>query len=173
MSGLRYFILWMGLLFFLALGGVSYYLMSMGVKDSIVCASDGGFNIPSSLCEFYLLNLRDAERDAVDLEEKGGLSFILSGYNDKKYSIAQHFIENGVDVNKSSYLGGQKLNPVVLSIKLNDPKMLEFLISNGADLSSPFQVGELKEEVTAREYIEYLQSRGPDVDRSKMAALVD
>ena len=115
-------------------GFMIFNLTKMNTGTIIMCAdNDGGIRIPSQVCEYYLHNHRDIKKDVDELASGAGLSFILNGSSkEKKYKIAEFFIENGLDVNGVNHYGDYNLPPIFDAISFNDAELARFLIKHGS-----------------------------------------
>ena len=116
--------------------GLMLYAMSeMEIEHLILCSSnEGGIRIPSSLCEYYMLNHRMNEDDMKQLSDGAGLEFILNGVNPSKYKMAEIFIAKGLDVNGVNHYSDKDITPLHALVLGNDAEGIKFLIEQGADV---------------------------------------
>ena len=156
-----------------ALAAFTIYALSvMDIERMILCASTqqqerGLFD---NLCYVYLVNFRGSTKDIQTLTDGTGLEFILNGPDeDLKYTIAEHFIANGLDVNSVNHHGGHGYTPLHAAVLYNDLERTEFLLNHGASLTIRDQVGHL----TPVEFARLLQQKTPDIDRSEIISLLD
>jgi hypothetical protein len=157
-------------------------LKSSNVEDLVLCSVDkGGIYIPSKVCYWYLTNHRNDAEDVNQLSQNGGLSFILgvyqgsndgmddkkvADYNQRTLEIADHFIRIGLDINAINQTDG--LTPLHAEVLANNPKLVEFLIKKGADLS----VKEKNNNLTPLQFAESLVGRNEGIDRSEVLSLL-
>ncbi len=130
-------LLYGGAVAFLAgLFGLMLYDMSkMDVDVLILCSSnEGGIRIPSSLCEYYMLNHRMNEEDIKQLSDGAGLEFILNLQSPGKYEMANTFISKGLDINGINHYSDKDVTPLHASVLYNDVERVKFLIEHGADI---------------------------------------
>lgn len=143
----------------------------MEPETLVLCIlGDGGIRIPGPLCEAYLYRFRDVQSDVELLSEGAGLGFILEGRDkDKKYQLAEFFINHGLSVNGPNQYGGYRLTPMHGAILENDLEMTQFLLRMGADINirSSFN------NVTPLELAKVLQEQDPNIDRGPIITLLE
>ncbi|MCF6337632.1 MAG: ankyrin repeat domain-containing protein [Gammaproteobacteria bacterium] len=116
-------------------GFILYAMTQLTIQALISCsANTGGIRIPSSVCEYYMLNYRLTEEDIASLREGAGLGYILNGQDPEKHRIAEIFISHGLDINGINHYGNQDLTPLHGSALMGDIKTLQFLLRHGADI---------------------------------------
>lgn len=142
-------------------------LSGMGLGRLIVCATtDGASRIPSPLCMYYLQNFTGAE-DADRLDAGAGLAYAFEvPDHGMRRTIMERLLEIGVDIDAPSAVDG--LTPLHSAILLNDPALVEFLVEHGADTRARDAVHGLD----ASQYLEFLQARDRNTDRSGISALL-
>lgn len=114
---------------------ILYSMSEMDIEHLVMCSlNEGGTRIPSSLCEYYMVNYRITDNDLDVLEKGPGLDFILNGNNPHKYDIAKIFISKGLSVNSVNHLLSSDISPLYSAVLFNDVKKAEFLVNNGADI---------------------------------------
>ncbi len=120
----------------LTIAGLMFYDMTqMKIEVLILCSTDdGGIRIPSSLCNYYMVNYRINEEGIKELSEGAGLDYILNGEGPKKYEIAKIFLARGLDVNGVNHYGDKNATPLQAAVVYNDVPRVEFLLEQGADL---------------------------------------
>ncbi len=150
------------------IGLAIYALETFTIDDLIVCSSyDDAYYIPSSTCEYYLKNYRANEEDIKYLESGFGLGFITAiDDSEKKYRLMDFFISKGLSVNSKSKADG--LTPLHSAIILNDPKLVEYLLSKNAD---PLQT-ESNHGMTAYQYVDFLASTDSKNNRSAVKKIL-
>jgi len=150
------------------IGLAIYTLETLTIEDLIICSSyDEAYYIPSSTCEYYLKNYRANEKDIKYLESGFGLGFITTiDDSEKKYRLMDFFISKGLDVNSKNKADG--LTPLHSAIILNDPKLVEYLLSKKAD---PLQT-ESNYGMTAYQYVDFLISKNSKKNRSAVRKIL-
>tara|TARA_Y100001968_G_C19238436_1_gene658152 strand:+ start:186 stop:704 length:519 start_codon:yes stop_codon:yes gene_type:complete len=143
---------------------VAYRVSIMTPEELAVCMLDkNAYRIPSSYCEFSLLNLRDSQKDALLLDEHVGLGFIMDEDNiEVSKMLLNHFIANGANVNQPNPIHG--LPPLFAAILSNSPEFCRYMIEHGADTNSV----DLIYQKTPRELVQFLKEKEPEVDRSEI-----
>ena len=147
----------------LGLGG---YSMSKGdIEDIVICAvNEGSHSIPTSVCEYYLLNYRGTDQDIQFLESRSGLAFLFEmSDKSKRRAFLEYFISKGISVDKPSSMDGYA--PLHAAIIHNDPELVMFLLEKGAN---PDQK-DREHDLTPKEFVEYLNRKNPSVDRSAVS----
>jgi hypothetical protein len=142
--------------------GASYTLSNRKIEDVILCgAGEDGLYIPHTLCHTFLINFRLMDSDIAELESRGGIATLFGIVNeDKKYLYLKKFINNGSSVNAPSTISS--LPPLHTALLLNDSKLVNFLILQGAD---PKQKN-TQFDLNAYDFAVHLQAKKPLVDRS-------
>jgi len=129
---------------FLATASLMLYAMTqMDMVHLMLCSTNqGGTQIPSSLCKYYLINYRINEKGIKELSEGGGLDVVLNVENNAtEYELAKLFLANGLDINGINHYGGIGPTPLQGAVANNDVPRLKFLIAQGADLHNTGGMG--------------------------------
>ncbi|MGY5451640.1 hypothetical protein ACVFI8_11950 [Agarivorans sp. MS3-6] len=150
------------LAFFCIIGLAGYSLVQSNVEDIIVCATnDNSHYIPSSVCDYYVVNYRLGDEDIAFLSAGAGLNFLI-GVPDvalrEKY--IRLLVERGISINSSSQVDG--MTPLTSAILLNDPVLVQLLTDLGADP----RVLDKKFSTNAFGVLSFLQDKQPSVDRA-------
>lgn len=134
---------------------MTYAVKTFSISELVICASTNeAFYIPESVCEYYLINYRGNKDDIKKLENGAGLSFVANIKDPiKRYKFLNYFISKGLNINGASKIDG--LTPLHSAILLNDPDLVQYLLSKGAD---PLKT-EHNNGMTAYEYIEFIVSK--------------
>lgn len=150
----KYIIYFLVLVVIGSIGTIAYAIKTFSISELVICASSKeAFYIPEAICEYYLMNYRGNKKDVQELENGGGLGFIANIEDTKKrYEIMDYFISKGIDINRVNEIDG--LTPLHSAISLNDPKLVQYLLSKGAD---PLRKDK-NSNSTAYEYVDYLSS---------------
>jgi hypothetical protein len=95
----------------------------------------GGFPLyPKGIAEFYMFKFRGDKEDLSSLKAGKGLGYILAvskdAETDKTIKYLQFFLNKGFDTNSIDGDGFTVLHKAIL---YNKPKLVAFLLSNGAD----------------------------------------
>lgn len=116
--------------------GLMLYAMSqMEMGHLILCsANETGTRIPSSLCEYYMLNHRMSKDDIKELSDGAGLELILNLQSPEKYEMAKTFISKGLDVDGINHYSDRDITPLLASVLYNDIERVKFLIDQGANI---------------------------------------
>ncbi|CAA0104473.1 Uncharacterised protein [BD1-7 clade bacterium] len=139
---------------------VVYDLNRMNTEDLLQCSlGKGGFFQPSNLCESYLLHYRLGPSAIKEMTEGGGLDFILNLGGADAYTLAQIFIDNGLDVNATNKYSSDGFTALHSAVLYNDLLRVEFLVSNGADINNSSNV----HNVTPLELSKSLQGQSSDI----------
>lgn len=116
-------------------GFMLYDMSEMDIDVLILCsANEGGIRIPSSLCEYYMLNHRMNRDDIKELSNGAGLEFILNLQSPEKYEMAKKFISKGLDVDGINHYSDKDITPLHASVLYNDVERVKFLIDQGANI---------------------------------------
>ncbi|MBN4080607.1 ankyrin repeat domain-containing protein [Beggiatoa alba] len=136
-------------------GTMTYAIKTLTINELIICTSNNeAFYIPQAVCEYYLINYRGSKEDIHDLENGNGLSFVANIDDlDKRYKLMDYFISKGLDVNGVSKIDG--LTPLHSAILLNDPDLVQYLLSKRADPLT----AERNNGMTAYKYVDFIISK--------------
>lgn len=163
--------------------GLSWFqLKTSNIEDLILCSVDrGGIYIPDSVCYWYLTSYRNEAEDLRQLYKSGGISFVLgvyrassqdahnieiAEYNQRTLELADHFINNGIEINKVDENDG--LTPLHKEILANNPELVKYLINKGADLT----VKEQNNDLTPLEFAELLSTKNANIDRGEVLSIL-
>lgn len=117
-------------------GLVLYVMSQMDIEHLISCSSnEGGTRIPSSLCEYYMVNYRINKSDIDELRNGAGLDYILNGESSRKYEMAEIFISRGLSVDGINNFNDKDVTPLQAAVLHNDVKQVRFLINQGANVN--------------------------------------
>lgn len=102
-------------------------------------------------------------------ESEIGLNFIFADkqYRDKEKQVFEFFLSKGADINAISPIDGY--SPVHIAVVGNDPQLLNYLISKGADLT----VEDQKMGKDVCELLDFLNFRTPNIDRSGLQTVLN
>ncbi|XOZ33641.1 hypothetical protein ACMDCT_15775 [Halomonadaceae bacterium KBTZ08] len=145
-----------------------WYLETSNIEYVSLCVTHPeGDYVPQPVCEYYLFNFRGTEEDIEFLEQGNGLSFFF-GVEDRQMRrrLMRFFLEQGISIHQPSEVHG--LPPLHTAVLMNEPRIVEFLLENGAD---PDQ-RDLKHELTVPEYVDLLRGKNPQEDRSKIEQIL-
>lgn len=146
-----------------------YAMSQMSIQHLILCGSDeSGTRIPSSLCNYYMINHRITERDIKDLSEGAGLEYILNLESPGKYKIAEIFISRGLDVDGINHFNNKDITPLQASVFYNDVERVKFLIKQGADIN----IRSEGHGMTALELAKKLHKENDKEDRSEIIKIL-
>lgn len=140
---------------FLGVSALTIYVMkALNIEELILCSSHtDAYYIPQGICKYYLVNYRANRDDIQELENGAGLGFIANDDNkDTKYMLMDYFLSKGLNINGRSKIDG--LTPLHAAILLNDPELMKYLLSKGAD---PLQT-DRDNGMTTYEYLDFLTS---------------
>ncbi len=113
-----------------------YAMLQMNIQHLILCSSnESDTRIPSSLCNYYMLNYRITEIDIKDLSEGAGLEYILNLESPEKYEMAEIFISRGLNVNGINHFNDKDVTPLQAAVFYNDLERVKFLIKKGANIN--------------------------------------
>lgn len=146
-----------------------YAMPKMSIQHLILCSSnESDTRIPSSLCNYYMLNHRITESDIKELSEGAGLEYILNLESHEKYKIAEIFISRGLDVNGVNHFSNRDVTPLQASVFYNDVERVKFLIKHGADVS----IRSKGYGMTALELAKKLHKENSKEDRSEIIKIL-
>ncbi len=150
------------------IGLVIYAMSTDDIEGIVICATnDDTHYIPSSLCEFYLLNYRLTEEDIEFIEGRSGLSFLFEIQDkNKRYNLVKYFISKGVSINKPSTIDGYP--PLHAAIINNDPDLVKLLLNNGANIKQK----DSSYNLTPEEFINFLLQKQPSIDRRPINKII-
>lgn len=145
----------------LIIGAGFFSMTEGGIEDIVICStSDKSHYIPSSVCEYYLLNYRLTETDIKAIESGSGLAFLFGISNKpKRNKFLEYFISKGVSIDKPSNIDG--FTPLHAAILENDKELVEYLLGKGAD---PLKV-DRDNKLTAIDFLDRLIKSSPDTNR--------
>lgn len=106
----------------------TYALSTRSIENLIICASK------NSVCEYYLTHFRIDENDIDELQNRGGLSFLIAIQNKSlRDQLIPLFVKKGLSVNKGNHIDGIGAPPVEIAVVNNDVKLTALLFSLGAE----------------------------------------
>lgn len=146
------------------------YSMTKGnIEDIVICTvNNESHYIPTSVCEYYLFVFRGTREDIAYLDHRSGIAFLFNiPDKDKRNKLLSYFVSKGISLNKPSSIDGYP--PLHAAIINNDSWLVKYLLENGADPSRK----DSNQNLTAKEFTEYLGRKNPAVDRSAIFKLFD
>jgi hypothetical protein len=138
-----------------------YMFKNMPIEHLVTCSVE-----KDGICIWFLKNFRGSVEDLDQLTLNGGFNFIFAGYNgaissqtqnislydQRTETLADFFLNKGLDINAASPIDG--LTPLHSAVVLNQPEVVKYLLSHGADKS----VRDNKFKLTAVELANKLQN---------------
>ncbi|MFP8968439.1 hypothetical protein ACKC9G_17790 [Pokkaliibacter sp. CJK22405] len=143
-------------------------LVSCGISDD-----EYRWDYSQELCFFVLRHIPITQGSLEDINENGGLDYVLSGENPAKYSIAEILLNNGLPVDGDAEEDDIEENddfpsPLVTAIFMNDPRRVGFLLDHGAST-----LVSRHHHKTAMDLVHELMRKNPGVDRSAVIHLLE
>lgn len=145
--------------------------------------NDNTSRIPRGLARYWLLNMRDAEKDIADLEGNRthlGIGFILNNdrndLSENAKELVDFYLSKGADINHVGFDGFTALHTAVIG---NEPKKVKYLLGKGADPNIKVGTNTGKPQktllfnMTALDVAEYLQKKDPDKDFSEVIKILE
>lgn len=154
----------------LIIGSMVYHMANMSIEHLVLCSiGETGTRIPVPVCSKYMETFRTTVADINEMENWGGISYILGAQSDRKYAIAEIFIAAGLDINGEDHYAEGGVNAAHAAVLVNNIVDLEFLIKHGMNL-------ELKSSqlnnMTPLELAINLQKKHPKIDRSRVIQIL-
>lgn len=155
----------------LVIGSMIYHMDNMNIEHLILCSiGETGTRIPAPVCSTYMETFRTTVSDIDEMDNRGGISYILGAQGDRKYAIAEMFIAAGLDINGEDHYAGGEINAAHAAVLVNNVVDIEFLIKHGMNL-------EIKSSrlnsMTPLELAIYLQKKHPKIDRSMIIQILE
>ncbi|MEO3877430.1 hypothetical protein [Rheinheimera fenheensis] len=140
-------------------GSAVFSLSRMSVQELIICsADDNSYVLPAPLCFTYFNHMTD-EQHAKQLDQHAGLAYVFEIKPEQlKYKVITRLLALNVDINKPSAIDG--LPPLHAAILLHDPKLVQYLLEQGADKN----IYDNTEKMTSSQLVEHLLERAPTAD---------
>jgi hypothetical protein len=150
-----------------SLVGLYWSISALNIEHLIVCSTqDKAYFIPERACKFYFYNFT-GRNEAENLESGAGLAYAFEIEQEKeRREVLAHLMAIGVDVNAVSPVDG--LTPLNAAILLNEPRLVNYLISKGADSSKKDKANRMN----AMEFLDVLEDKPPGVDRSAVRSIL-
>jgi ankyrin repeat protein len=148
-------------------------LQTMHIEYLISHADNNGkktekSDILTHVSKFYLENFRITENEAEELQASTGVAFILAGFNDYKYQIAEAFLEKGLDINGINHSSGSDLTALHSAVLLSDKDAVLFLLEHGIDISVKSGEG-----LTALDWAIKMQEVNPTENRDEIVQILE
>jgi ankyrin repeat protein len=126
----------------------------MSVQELIICSTDNDSStLPAPLCFTYFNNMTD-EQHAKQLDQHAGLAYTFEIKPEQlKYKVITRLLALNVDINKPSAI--DDLPPLHAAILLHDPKLVQYLLEQGADKS----IYDNTEKMTSYQLVDHLLER--------------
>lgn len=100
-----------------------------------------------------------SEQHAKKLDQHAGLAYVFEITPEQlKYEVIARLLTLGVDINKPSAIDG--LPPLHAAILLNDPKLVQYLLEQGADKS----ISDNNQKMTSSQLVDHLLERKATAD---------
>jgi hypothetical protein len=144
-----------------------YFLNSLNIEELILCSDGRGYCFPRTLCREYLYTFRGTPGDIAMLNDSIGLQWVLNyEHKDERRRLFDFLLKRGIDVNGQDPNTG--MTALHASILVNDPQMVEWLLSVGARLD----IKDNRLNLTPIQLIRLLVSREKQPDRSEIMRIL-
>ena len=156
---MKKFLLIVVILLTILLSTAAFSLSRMSVQELIICSTDNkSYLLPAPLCLTYFNNMT-SEQHAKKLDQHAGLAYVFEITPEQlKYEVIARLLTLGVDINKPSAIDG--LPPLHAAILLNDPKLVQYLLEQGADKS----ISDNNQKMTSSQLVDHLLERKATAD---------
>ena len=152
----------------LLVASLLYLLTSQDIESLLVCStSQETHSWARKTCQYYLFHYRGTKKDIAELEKGTGLSFVL----DDNLKYADFLIRKGININKVSPVTG--VTPLFAAVVENNPKLVKYLLDNGAEITVKGDDKLLPHAMTPLELVNYLIQKNPNINRSAVKSLLE
>ncbi|GAB2926362.1 hypothetical protein [Rheinheimera gaetbuli] len=151
---MKKFLLIVVILLTVLLSITAFSLSRMSVQELIICSTDNNsYVLPAPLC-FTYFNSMTNEQHAKELDQHAGLAYAFEIKPEQlKYIVITRLLALDVDINKPSAIDG--LPPLHAAILLKEPKLVQYLLEQGADKS----ISDNTQKMTSSQLVDHLLER--------------
>ncbi len=149
---------------------ISSLISSISDERIVLCSL--GSNIISLneySCTFYIEHIGISDNYINEVNDKHGITTILSANTHNKFRVAKSLISQGVNVNSINKHDDQHLPPLHSAALMNDIETFSFLIQNGANV----EVKQPTSNENLEQFIHRLIKQNPTTHRVNMLKMLD